>query len=182
MHTKGPFSIGYASRDGWHVASEVARNLLQYYGADSELAAITSNTSLISAAAAELHLNGNHISIFHGLDRVLTRKMDAPFFFQDECLCIKTSTAAASRFAFKDGLGLICLCPLPNQRLELVIWGFDHSGLHRAARLIPLLPGVGQPDFIVVGDQMAVKLLMCGLAMCTIEYNWSAASASYIQP
>lgn len=47
-------------------------------------------------------------------------------------------------------MGALFLRPLDGERLELVVWGADVAGLEHAARLVPALTGVGQPDFVIL--------------------------------
>ena len=85
------------------------------------------------------------------------------------------------RYALQNGLGAIFLRPLADERLELVIWGFDDTGLRLAARLFPMLTGVGQPDFIVVRKRMAWEGAAGALAMGSFDSLWQFSEASYLQ-
>jgi hypothetical protein len=54
-------------------------------------------------------------------------------------------------------LGAIFLRPLPDERLELVVWGETLEQLWWSSRLVPTLTGVGQPDFIVFDHELRWK-------------------------
>jgi hypothetical protein len=54
-------------------------------------------------------------------------------------------------------LGAAFLRPLPDERLELVVWGQTLEQLWWSSRLVPTLTGVGQPDFIFFDDELRWK-------------------------
>lgn len=83
-------------------------------------------------------------------------------------------------YQFEAGLGAAFLRPLPDERLELVIWGYDDTGLRQAARLVPMLTGVGQPDFIVVSRRCGWKGASGVLAMGLFDYAWKVSKASFL--
>lgn len=62
----------------------------------------------------------------------------------------------------------------------MVVWGFDKRGLRTAARLVPMLSGVGQPDFIVVGNESTWKGHAGIVAMGFLDYAWNVSQASYL--
>ena len=72
------------------------------------------------------------------------------------------------------------LRPLEAQRLELVVWGFDLDGLEQAARLVPTLTGVGQPDFIVLSPQCRWKGYGAVYAAGFFDWSWQISLGSYI--
>ena len=81
----------------------------------------------------------------------------------------------------EEGLGVIHLAPLPNEGLEVKLWGFDEIGLQYATRLIPMMTGVGQPDFIVTRKSCAWKGTAGVAAMGFFDYAWNISHGSYIQ-
>lgn len=83
-------------------------------------------------------------------------------------------------FPFELGMGAIFLRPLLDKRLELVIWGFDKHGLRQAARLMPMLTGVGQPEFVVVRKRCAWKGAAGVLAMGSFDNLWKVSEASFV--
>lgn len=78
------------------------------------------------------------------------------------------------------GLGAILLRPLPMERLELDIWGFDSFGLRLAARLLPMLTGVGQPEFIVVSERCAWEGTGGVLAMGSFDRHWELSEMAFV--
>lgn len=77
-------------------------------------------------------------------------------------------------------MGAIFLRPLLNERLELVVWGFDQQGLRQAARLVPMLTGVGQPEFVVVSQRCAWEGAAGVLAMGSFDNFWNVSEASFV--
>ena len=49
-------------------------------------------------------------------------------------------------------LGAIYVKPSAEHGLQLNIWGETERLFEQAARLVPMIPGTGQPDFIIVRD------------------------------
>ena len=78
------------------------------------------------------------------------------------------------------GLGAVFLRPLGNERLELVVWGADGSGLRQAARLVPTLTGVGQADFIILSKRAAWQGHAGAIAMGFFDFEWQISEGSYI--
>ena len=54
-----------------------------------------------------------------------------------------------------DATSAAFLRPLPDERLELVIWGADEDRLRQAARMAPIFTGAGQPDLVIFGKSAA---------------------------
>ena len=80
----------------------------------------------------------------------------------------------------EEGLGAIFLRPLPDERLNIVIWGVDDAGLRSAARLMPMLTGVGQPDFMIVSQACAWKGAAGIVALGFLDYRWNVSKSSYL--
>ena len=76
--------------------------------------------------------------------------------------------------------GAIFIRPLPNENLELVIWGSNRKLLHQAARLAPSTTGAGQPDFVILGTNADLEGHRGTLAMGFFDYNWNISQASYL--
>ena len=98
----------------------------------------------------------------------------------DGCLLLERNDGEHKAYAFEDGLGAIFLSPLPDCRLEIVVWGLDELGLRLAARLFPMLTGVGQPDFIIVRRRCAWEGAAGVLAMGPLTNSWKASEVSFI--
>jgi len=78
-----------------------------------------------------------------------------------------------------DGLAAVFLRPLEHDRLELVIWGSTHDSLAVAARLVPMLTGVGQPEFLIVTKESKLKGLEGVVAMGSFDSQWNMSKASF---
>jgi hypothetical protein len=76
------------------------------------------------------------------------------------------------------GLAAVFLRPVPPRRLELVVWGADEASLAVAARLVPMLTGVGQPDFVVLDRRMLAKGVDAVLAMGFLDTAWEVSAGS----
>ena len=70
--------------------------------------------------------------------------------------------------------------PLGTGKLELVIWGADDERTWQAARLMPTLTGVGQPDFVVLSESCKWKGVDGVVAMGFFGHNWNVTRSSYL--
>lgn len=94
-------------------------------------------------------------------------------------MIVRDASDLLRKYPFEEGLGAAFLRPLPDERLELVIWGYDDAGLRQAARLVPMLTGVGQPDFVVVSQRCRWKGADGVLAMGFFDHAWEISKASF---
>ena len=152
LSTKGPFNIYFPQESGTspyyaEVASDISRNLFQYFAADSEISSnlFSPNTTV-----------GN--SIFIGFPEDLGVSLsdigrEFPISKSKAAVFLRDASGYRRRYLIEPGMGLICLYPLPKGGLGIVIWGADEVGLRSAARLFPLRTGVGQPDFVLLGRE-----------------------------
>ena len=172
MRTRGRFLISTAYVDeALSVASQIARNLFQYFAADSEIVPL--------GAAQDVH-PGNVISIALGPNISASLPEIHPIAFNnDSGLSVRNALGVNRTYAYEEGLGAIYLKALPNERLELIVWGYDSDGLRHAARLVPMLTGVGQPDFIVVSKKCAWKGAAGVSAMGFFDNSWQVSGSSF---
>jgi hypothetical protein len=84
-------------------------------------------------------------------------------------------------YHYEDGLAAIFLRPLHNESLELMVWGVDLVGLEQAARLVPALTGVGQPDFVVMSAECRLLGHAGVYAAGFFDYSWQISESSYIR-
>ncbi|KAI5290057.1 hypothetical protein KEM55_008673 [Ascosphaera atra] len=175
LRSKGPIMI-YTSFGikGNAIACQVSRNLLQYYGADSRhtqshAEAINGNT-------------GNVITIAVGGDLPPSMISSFPIHVLNGSLVIASQLSGlAATYPFSPGLFAAFLRPLANERLELVFWGADKAGLQHAARLLPMLTGVGQPDFVVGTKEHCALQGAAGLkAAGFFDWEWKIGKESYV--
>lgn len=154
------------------VCLQIARNLYQYFGADAEI---------IESATAYLGRVGNLISVEKGSTISASHLPSFPITVdQGKGLCIRDARGIVRLYEFEEGLGAIYLSPLPNERLELKIWGFDDDGLRHAARLLPMLTGVGQPEFVLVRKRCAWEGAAGVLGMGSFDSCWKVSDASFL--
>lgn len=176
LRTKYCFHIQCLTADVYDVALQVSRNLYQYFGADTNIVTQASTTS------PEFEMTANVITLVKGADQLPARFPSHPVEFRPSLgIVIHKRDGNKRIYVFGDGLGAIFLKPLPRQRLELVIWGLDDCGLRQAARLMPMLTGVGQPDFIVTQKSMAWEGAAGALAMGYFDSSWQISEASFMQ-
>lgn len=172
LHTSGRFLIRTSSKEIFDTALQVSRNLFQYFAADSEI--VDLNTDAV------LH-QGNVISVALGSDL----PESVPWFHSinvlaDHGLVVRKHNGQKRIFRFEEGLGAIFLRPLPLGRLELVIWGYESCGLRLAARLVPMLTGLGQPEFVIVAKRCAWEGAAGAHAMGSFDNFWSLSETSFV--
>ena len=173
LQTDGRFSIRILSPEAFDVALQVSRNLFQYFGADCEI--VDSSLDMGSP-------QGNVISVARGEDfPELVPHLSPIDLVKDHGIAINKCDGSKRVFQFEMGLGAIFLRPLGREKLELVIWAYDEEGLRQAARLVPMLPGVGQPDFIIVSKACAWDGAAGVLAMGSFDSSWNASEASFVR-
>lgn len=93
-------------------------------------------------------------------------------------LSIKRDTGGEGKYSGQS-IGAIFLRPLKSESLELVVWGADEEGLRTAARLAPMLTGVGQPDFVVVSKGILRKGADGVLALGFFDTQWKVSKNSF---
>lgn len=152
---------------------QVSRNLFQYFGADTEI---------FKQSDPPDQQTGNIISIFKG-DKISPSVLSTyPIRIKrGQGLCIENVAGEQRCYKFEEGIGAVLLRPLPDERLELVLWGYDDSGLHQAARLLPMITGVGQPEYIIVSRKCAWKGAGGVLAMGSFDSVWDISETSFAQ-
>ena len=155
------------------IASQISRNLFQYFAADSEI---------ISIVRDEKATRGNTISIVQGIENTSWSISSYAIEVRPESgICVRHATGYQKCYPFVKGLGAVYLQPLAGERLQLVVWGFDETGLRYASRLVPMLTGVGQADFIIVSRECLWKGAAGVLAMGFFDHAWNISHASYMR-
>lgn len=175
LQNPGPFQIVPLANASMPLAMQISRNFLQYFGADSEVLEALDYPSARSSAS-------NLILLARQFDPIPPSQLEG-FPLQISKHGIRIRQAFRKReilIPFSAGLGAIFLRPLDNERLELIVWGWDPLGLYRASRLIPTLTGVGQPDFILLGDKSGWMGHAGALALGFFDYSWNISDASYV--
>lgn len=155
-------------------ALQVSRNLFQYFAADSEIVDVSGN-----GGCGEY----NTIKISLGKDSIRNTSVttaSAIGLVEDEGVYICRPNGKNRLFKYQEGLGAIFLRPKDVDMLELAVWGFDAVGLRQAARLLPMLTGVGQPDFVIVSKKCAWEGAAGVLAMGSFDNFWKVAEGSFV--
>lgn len=177
LHSDGPFTIVLdkaAKLDT--TAVQISRNFLQYYAADCQIVGAEHHARAISNAT------GNVLTIIEGQDCVHDIGGGFPVRIANGYIAIsgrdEDSTAS---YHMAPGRFAVFLRPLPEQRLELLVWGANEEAARFASRLVPMLTGTGQPDFII-GDVSQLRLRGSGgvLAAGFFDWQWQVAKGSYI--
>lgn len=172
MRTKGRFTIAHSGSNTRALALQISRNLFQYFFADSEIV-----TSLSGSSKAE----GNQISVATGNQLPKARISSFPISIsKSNKVSIKDSKGRTREYADKDGLAAIFLRPRKGEGLELVVWGSDAAAAARAARLVPTMTGVGQPDFVILSKSSAWKGVQGAVAMGFFDHEWKVAETSLL--
>ncbi|PGH16555.1 hypothetical protein AJ79_01661 [Helicocarpus griseus UAMH5409] len=182
LRTQGRFTIRICSTEpeSDKIALQASRNLLQYFGADSQIlrrrhANCTSQTTEPT--------RGNLITLSTGSSLPAPLHPSYPITISQTHLALRLATSittSSSSFSLEPGLGAIFLRPLPNQRLELVVWGADAAGLRQASRLVPLVTGVGQPDFVVLGPSCGWTGVVGVYAAGFLGWEWGISGGSFV--
>ena len=173
LRSSGPFEVVYDSNDMLTVAVQVSRNMLQYYGADA-------NLNAFSAYGNALEQEGNVITLCVGTSVPKSQLAGHPIHLTREKISLTLRDQRTVSLPLKAGMGGIWLRPLPHERLELVVWGYDVVGLRQAARLVPTITGAGVPDFVILSDEARWKGHAGAIAMGFLDHNWQISSASYV--
>lgn len=173
LRTRAPFQLVYTSNGTLKHAVQASRNFLQYFGADAQVVSISEYENISYGQS-------NLITFLQGTAQSLSRTAQFPIEIRDESLVITTRGLERIRIPHASGLGGIWLRPLSDERLELVVWGFDSIGLDQATRLVPTLSGVGQPDFVILGNAARWKGHAGTLAMGFFDHAWKISSGSYL--
>lgn len=151
LATDGRFAIS-TPQEALPLASQISRNLFQYFGADSEIDGILEKLVQPGRGNRIVLCLGTATTVFPVSDRPDPISVD-----KDKGLVIQIGQGQSAVYNFEGGLGVIFLRPNQAGHLDLVVWGVDLAGLHNAARLVPILTGVGQPDFVVVNKDCTWK-------------------------
>ena len=181
LDTPGPFVIS-TSNQSVSLAVQVSRNLFQYYGADAEVVLSDQGETQDEDQDQEM-TGGNKIRLLLGsVERTswTAGQMSPIGIDKHRGLLVRDARGRSLSYGFQDGLGVIFLRPLRHEQLEVVIWGSDPDGLRMATRLVPMLTGVGQPDFIVVSKDCARSGAAAVRALGYFNYVWSVSERSLI--
>lgn len=172
LRTRGPFIVRHQGNQTAHVALQVSRNLHQYFSADS---VIVSEASWGDSTSG----TGNVISVAIG-EAPPSLRPDFPVQVEAAGVSVRDSRGRLHELNEGARLGAAFLRPLEDERLELVLWGSDDLGLSLAARLTPMLTGVGQPDFVVLGESARWRGVEGAVALGFFDHEWAVTPSSVV--
>ncbi|KAF1833907.1 hypothetical protein BDW02DRAFT_569550 [Decorospora gaudefroyi] len=173
LRSHGPFVIRHSgSAHTSHIALQISRNLHQYFHAD---AVIVSSPSYTLPADT----TGNVITLVTGSS---PECIQSTFSIRvgESGVTLRGHRGQKQQYG-DEATGTAFLQPLDGERLELVLWGTNEEGLRQAARLVPMLPGVGQPDFVILGESAKWKGIEGALAMGFFDANWRVTPSSVVE-
>jgi len=137
------------------LAEQVSRNLNNYFGADTEI--------VISPNHTQNHIWNQHAIILATGDSLPHPSSQITFPIRiasssvGSRLEIRSKAGSWRNFASGETHGAIFLRPGLDQGLEIVVWGSNIEMTEQAARLIPLMTGTGQPDWVFCRKEMMWK-------------------------
>jgi len=172
FNSHGSFTVLNQGEDTRNVSVQITRNLFQYYAADS----IIVNQNVKAPTGT-----GNVIRVVFGSEPSLPGLDGYPISIDHDLgISVRDVSGKNFHYAFEKGLGAVFLRPMSDERLELVIWGWDDMGLRQAARLVPMLTGVGQADFVILNKKCLLTGAQGALAMGFFDHVWNVTRASYL--
>ena len=174
LHSKSEFVVCATDPSCHNVASQLCRNLFQYFAADSYL---------YDGLPDSIHLSkrkGNFVSLGSGKKPAGMTSSHLPIKLDNGKLWLVGHDGLHHSYDWMPGVGVIFLSPLPEHRLEMKIYGWDETALRQAARLFPLLTGTGQPEFIILDRSCAWRGATAALAMGSLTSLWEVSEGSYL--
>lgn len=160
--SRSPFFVNVTNAALFPLALQVSRNFNTYFGADTEI--ITNKTDLDFQ-----HHNQHSIILFVGDSLPLAEAQDSITIcdsFDGSHLKFRLANGLWLKLAPAEPQATIFLRPGPLEGLEIVVWGSDLGMVEQAARLLPMMTGTGQPDWIVCRKEMMWK----GLEGCDVGW------------
>lgn len=142
---------------------------MQYFGADTN---ITCSEWVTGSSPRTL------ISIHAGSD-ISTQPEGFPLRIHDSKIAVRDESGQWRQYEGQDAVAVIFLRPGQGNGLELVVWGREVENTRLAARLVPTLTGVGQPDFVVLSSSCKWKGVGGVTAMGFFDHEWNVSRSSY---
>ncbi|KAK8226904.1 hypothetical protein HDK77DRAFT_496126 [Phyllosticta capitalensis] len=174
LRSNGSFIINHHGGDTYGIALQISRNFYQYFSADS----------VIGHGPA----TGNSILIVTGQRLAESPVASFPIRVTGSSEIRLVDSEGEEHIYEGDGISAIFLRPaakvvhgnhvVEQENLELVIWAPSARQAATAARLVPMLTGGGQPDFIVLGNSSKWKGVEGALAMGFYDDQWRIVGSS----
>lgn len=172
LRSQGPFIVRHAGSNPMsHIALQISRNLHQYFQADTHIS--SSPSYLIPSNST-----GNVITLAVGSS--LGSQNGFPIRVDQSSITVRTYRGQVQEYG-EEARSAAFLRPLEGERLDLVLWGADEEGLRQAARIVPMLTGVGQPDFVVFGESVKWRGIEGALAMGFFDSDWEITGSSIVE-
>lgn len=173
LRTHGPFIIRHQGTIATtHLALQVSRNLHQYFQADANIVTSTSWDGTTNCT-------GNVVTLALGDTTPPGIRSNFPVQPSRSSISVRDSRGAHI-YGNGEPVGAAFLRPLRDERLELVLWGSDEEALAQATRLVPMVTGVGQPDFVVLGERARWKGVEGALALGFFNHSWTVTASSVV--
>jgi hypothetical protein len=172
LRTQGSFVIRHpGTAITSHVALQISRNMHQYFQADAVIFSSFSDSRIANTSGNIITLVIN--ATMPGLSPESPIQVGSSGCSIIDHQNRKQDYGSAAR-------GAAFLQPAGGERLELVIWGADEVGLRQAARITPMITGVGQPDFVVFGKSTEWRGIEGVLALGFFDANWKVTASSVV--
>ncbi|EOD42877.1 hypothetical protein UCRNP2_10410 [Neofusicoccum parvum UCRNP2] len=168
LRSNGTFAVNAHGASTADIALQISRNLYTYFSADA----------VINGAAG----TGNTITVAVGAQLPASQMDGFPIQVTDSgTLSVQTPLGEEYIFGEEEDVAAIFLRPGTTgaESLELVVWGSTAESAGLAARLVPTLTGVSQPDFVVLEKSSRWKGAEGAVAMGFFDERWSVASTSF---
>jgi predicted esterase len=173
LRSQGPFLIRHpGSVHTSRIALQISRNLHQYFQADTVILPSFDDHALLNST-------GNIITV--ALNNSIP-DYSSPFPIRVGNSSVSVRDYKGREHHYGDSArGAAFLRPAGGERLDLLIWGADEAGLRQAARIVPMLTGVGQPDFVVSGESVKWRGIEGALAMGFFDARWQVTASSVVE-
>ncbi|KAH7112153.1 hypothetical protein B0J11DRAFT_542760 [Dendryphion nanum] len=171
LRTRGPFIIRHYGSNTSHVAIQISRNLHQYFYADAVI---------VSASNSTIAGTGNVISVIIGTNVPSGLNSHFPIQVSAGGVSVRDFKGRIHQYNSNRPISAIFLRPLPEERLELVVWGSNAEALVQASRLVPMMTGVGQPDFVVLGESARWRGVEGAIALGFLDHQWELTPSSVV--
>jgi hypothetical protein len=173
LRTQGPFIIQHPGTAATsRVALQISRNMHQYFQADAAIYSPLSSSSIANTS-------GNIITLALN-DTTPDPSPEFPIHLGSSGCAVVDHRGNKQEYG-SVARGAAFLRPAGGERLELVIWGADEVGLRQAARMVPMMTGVGQPDFVVFGKSAGWRGVEGVLAMGFFDAKWDVTASSVVE-
>lgn len=183
MRTTATITIETLGPDLDDLAVEISRNLFQYYRADSEILIARASAPDDSAETGQgpRRRAGNSITVAVSSHLPTYDLEQFPIQVCPPYVRLQTSDGGIVSYATDEAVAAIFLRPRPAERLELVVWGQNKASVVLAARLIPILTGTGQADFVILGKDCAGGGAAGVLAIGFFNQWWRVTGSSFLR-